>query len=62
MIAVSATHRREAIEATSFAIDAVKSSTTIWKKVSPGKKGETLNERESVSLLSMYMYILTSHP
>ena len=33
IIAVSSEHRREAIEAVSFAIDAVKSSTAIWKKV-----------------------------
>lgn len=33
IIAVSATHRKEAIQATSFAIDAIKSSLTIWKKV-----------------------------
>ncbi len=33
MIAVSSIHRKEAIEATSFAIDAIKSSVAIWKKV-----------------------------
>lgn len=32
IIAVSSEHRREAIDAVSFAIDAVKSSTAIWKK------------------------------
>ena len=33
IIAVSSTHRKEAIEAVAFAIDAVKSTATIWKKV-----------------------------
>lgn len=32
IIAVSAVHRKEALEATSFAIDAIKSSLAIWKK------------------------------
>ncbi|XP_064391302.1 molybdopterin synthase catalytic subunit-like [Halichondria panicea] len=32
IIAVSSVHRKEAIEATSYAIDAVKSSVTVWKK------------------------------
>ena len=34
MIAVSAEHRREALEAVSYAIDRVKSTAAIWKKVS----------------------------
>ncbi len=33
MIAVSSVHRKEAIEATSYAIDAIKSSVAVWKKV-----------------------------
>lgn len=33
MIAVSSAHRKEAIESTSYAIDAIKSSVAIWKKV-----------------------------
>ena len=33
MVAVSAEHRREAIEAVSYGIDAVKSVAAIWKKV-----------------------------
>ena len=33
MIAVSAEHRKEAIEAVAYAIDQVKSTATIWKKV-----------------------------
>ena len=33
MVAVSAENRREAIEAVSYGIDAVKSVATIWKKV-----------------------------
>lgn len=33
IIAASSEHRKEAIDAVSFAIDALKSSTTIWKKV-----------------------------
>ncbi len=33
IIAVSSVHRKEAIEATSYAIDAIKSSVTVWKKV-----------------------------
>ena len=33
IIAVSAVHRKEALEATSFTIDAIKSSVAIWKKV-----------------------------
>ena len=33
MIAVSATHRKEAIQAVTCAIDQVKSVATIWKKV-----------------------------
>ena len=34
MIAVSSEHRREALDAVSYAIDQVKSTATIWKKVS----------------------------
>lgn len=33
MIAVSAEHRKEAIEAVAYAIDQVKCIATIWKKV-----------------------------
>ena len=33
MIAVSSEHRKEAIEATAFVIEAVKRTATIWKKV-----------------------------
>ena len=33
IIAASSEHRKEAIDAVAFAIDAVKSSTTVWKKV-----------------------------
>ena len=33
MIAVSAEHRKEALEAVSYAIDQVKGTATIWKKV-----------------------------
>ena len=33
MIAVSAEHRKEALEAVSYAIDQVKSTAAIWKKV-----------------------------
>lgn len=33
MIAVSAEHRKEAIAAVTYAIDTVKSTATIWKKV-----------------------------
>ena len=33
IIAVSAEHRREAIEAVACAIDALKGTATIWKKV-----------------------------
>ena len=33
MIAVSAEHRREALDAVSYAVDQVKSTATIWKKV-----------------------------
>ena len=33
MIAVSAEHRKESIEAVAYAIDQVKSIATIWKKV-----------------------------
>ena len=33
MIAASSEHRKEAIEAVAHAIDAVKSTATIWKKV-----------------------------
>lgn len=33
MIAVSAEHRKEALEAVAYAIDTVKSTATIWKKV-----------------------------
>ena len=33
MIAASSKHRREAIEAVAHAIEAVKSTATIWKKV-----------------------------
>ena len=33
MIAVSAEHRKEALEAVPYAINQVKSTTTIWKKV-----------------------------
>jgi molybdopterin synthase catalytic subunit len=32
MIAVSAEHRKEALEAVSYAIDQVKSTAAIWKK------------------------------
>ncbi len=32
IIAVSSTHRKEALEAVAFAIEAVKASTAIWKK------------------------------
>ena len=34
MIAVSAEHRKEAIDAVAYAIDQVKSTVAIWKKVS----------------------------
>ena len=65
MIAVSATHRKEAIEATSFAIDAVKSSTTIWKKVSGTTCTSTIlmksvyfnNVRVMFTVLYLYMYL-----
>ena len=33
IVAASAEHRREAIEAVAFAIDAIKSTAAIWKKV-----------------------------
>ena len=33
MIAASSEHRKEAIEAVAHAIDAVKATATIWKKV-----------------------------
>ena len=33
IVAASAEHRQEAIEAVAFAIDAVKSTAAIWKKV-----------------------------
>ena len=33
-VAVSAEHRAEAIEAVAFAVDAVKATAAIWKKVS----------------------------
>lgn len=33
IVAVSSQHRREALEAVSYAIDAVKASAAIWKKV-----------------------------
>ncbi len=33
-IAVSSPHRREALEATQYAIDAIKANVPVWKKVS----------------------------
>ena len=48
MIAVSAEHRKEAIEAVAYAIDTVKSTATIWKKVKQedqSHKFVLLNER-----------------
>ena len=33
IVAVSSEHRREALEAVSYVIDAVKASAAIWKKV-----------------------------
>ena len=44
MIAASSEHRKEAIEAVAHAIDSVKATATIWKKVhiplSPGEGGQ----------------------
>ena len=36
IIAISSEHRRESLEAVQFAIDALKASVPIWKKVSNG--------------------------
>ena len=61
MIAVSSEHRTEALDAVSYAIDQVKSTATIWKKVSKCGVRSGLNSVLNSTGFSTCIYYCLRH-